>query len=93
MCVCVCVCACMWGAVSGTRPSEKWKEGPCNRPGRKYTIWIVISVNYLPANVCLEDFYRPHSGCTLLSGKRLTVGSKAALQAAKRDRKTEEFSN
>ena len=33
----------------------------------------VISVNYLPANAGLEDFYILHSGCTLISGKRQTV--------------------
>ena len=55
--------------ISGTRPSEKWKEGLGNRLGRKCTIWN----NYLPVNACLEDFYIPRSGSTLISGKRLTV--------------------
>ena len=48
----------------------KWKEGLGNRPGWKCTMWNVI---YLSANAGLEDFYIPHSGCTLISGKRLTV--------------------
>ena len=51
-------------------PREKRKEGLGNRLGRKCTLRNVISVNYLPG---LEDFYIPHSGCTLISGKRLTV--------------------
>ena len=34
---------------------------------------LVISVNYLSASAGLEDFYVPHSGCTLISGKKLTV--------------------
>ena len=56
--------------VSGTRPSEKGKEGLGNRLGRKCTLRnVFISVNYLPANAGLEDFYRPHSACTLISGK------------------------
>ena len=54
-------------------PREKWKEGLGNTLGRKCTLRNVISVNYLPANAGLEDFYIPHSGCTLISGKRLTV--------------------
>ena len=49
------------------------KEGLGNRLGRKCTLRNVISVNYLPANAGLEDFYILHSGCTLISGKRLTV--------------------
>ena len=59
--------------VSGTKPSEQRKEGLGNRLGRKYTIWNVISVNHLSANAGLEDFNIPHFGCTLISGKRLTV--------------------
>ena len=59
--------------VSGTRPSEKRMEDLGNRLGRKCTLRNAISVNYLPANAGLEDFYSPHSGCTLISGKRLTV--------------------
>ena len=32
-----------------------------------------LEVNCLPPDAGLEDFYIPHSGCTLISGKRLTV--------------------
>ena len=58
------------GSLGNPDPREKWKEGLGNGLGRKCTLRNVISVNYLPANA---DFYIPHSGCTLISGKSLTL--------------------
>ena len=58
--------------------SEKRKEGLGNRLGQKCTLRNVISVNYLPANAGLEDFYIPHSGCATSNQTRF---------------KTEDFSN
>ena len=56
------------GSLGNPDPREKWKEGLGNRLGQKCTLRNVISVNYLPANAGLEDFYIPHSGCKVRWG-------------------------